>query len=155
MKTTPPASSPSCLPLLTALLFLNGCKSKDEVLYAYGTLAFLIFILITISLVALHHFHLQPWFQHARIKLRSILIPVSRIGIPIGVIMALASYNAEGRSRLGVFIGTITAVLFYCLQQWGKIDHIEKQRLYMKLAQLSFSFLVVLIFLYLGGKGLE
>ena len=141
--------------LLLVLFSLSGCKSRDDALYAYGTLAFLIFVLLVSCSVALHHWHAKPWFQNTRMKCRKFILPLSYLGIPVGVLVALGSIGSQGLSRLGIFIGTLLSVLFYSLQQWSKSDQVEKQRLYIKLVQLSFSFLVVLVFLFFGGRGLE
>jgi uncharacterized membrane protein YfcA len=141
--------------LLPLLFSLSGCKSRDDALYAYGTLAFLIYILLVFCSVAFHHWHSRQWFQNVRVKCRKFILPLSFLGIPAGILVALGSVGTQGLSRLGIFIGTLISLVFYSLQQWSKSDQVEKQRLYMKLVQLSFSFLVVLVYLYFGGRGLK
>ena len=143
------------IPPLFVILILVGCKRREELLYGYGTLAFIMFILLALTSILLHYWHTQSWFQQFRILSQKIVLPLSFIAIPIGTIMSLLHLSSKGTRRLGIFIGVVIAVLFYCLQRWAMAKDIEKQRLYTKIAQLCLSFLIVLIFLYFGGKGLK
>jgi hypothetical protein len=145
----------SLILFVVATMVMAGCKSREDILYAYGTLAFVIFILLALSSITLHHWHNLPWFQQTRVRSYKLVLPLSYIAIPVGAIVALVSLRSEGVMRLGVFIGVLISVLFHCLQQWGKTESLEKQRLYIKIVQLSASFLIVLVYLSLGGKGLK
>ena len=144
--------------LFYASLILTGCKSRDDVLYAYGTLAFIVYMVLVVSSVALHNWHSLSWFQNLRHFFRKIVRPLSCLAIPIGSIIALLSlvFSVFGStSGLGVFVGTSIVILFYSLKQWGDSDQLEKQRLYIKIAQLSLTFLIVFLFLGFGGDGIE
>jgi len=155
MKGYPIKKRLQCVAGIVLIGNLAGCSSRDEALYGYGTLAFIIFILLVGSSIALHYGHSKPMFQSLRIRSRRMIIPISFLAIPVGAAFSVYSVTQEGALRIGIFIGVLICALFYALQLWARSESIEKQRLCMKVAQLSLSFILVLIFLYLGGEGLK
>jgi uncharacterized BrkB/YihY/UPF0761 family membrane protein len=141
---------------LQCILVLSGCGfDREERLYAYGTFSFCIFVIITLMVITLDRFHGKDWFQNMRNYSRTIIVPLSYVAIPLGTVLSVMSFFNDGVKKLGVFIGVLIAVGFFCLRKWAVANEIDRQRLFLKVAQFSATVLVVLVFLYYGGEGLK
>lgn len=135
---------------------MSGCRgSRNDGLLYIGTIAFLLYLFLIGSSALIRYIHVKPWFHRFREISRIVVIPMQFIGFIGSLIMSIVGITGGGAlNRLLVFAGAILALLFFCLGQWARVESIEKQRMWLRMAQLSFTFAILLLYLRLGGEGL-
>lgn len=136
-------------------LLLAGCKpGKDEMLYAMGTYAFLLLGAAILGVIGLHYASKSSWMETVRRWLRRYLPPVCMLGILGSAYPAYLGVQTEGLGRLWLFIAVVIGLIFTGLLQWAQCEVQQKRDLWLKIVTVSASFLVALLFLVNGGKGL-
>lgn len=142
--------------LLITLLLLSqtGCGRDDEALHKLGLIAFIMFLLLSLLSYVSHIVHNYKWFGIIRNRIRVYLLPVSLVGSLVGVALGLYGFFQEGLDELYRFIGLMVASMFLFLGKWCRAEELDKQKLYMRLASLSFTASFVLYYLVRGAPGL-
>ena len=132
---------------------LSGCVSKEDQIFDFAGLVFIIFALIVISQLSFDKVLSSSIYK----KLNDFFAPVRRIvpliAILIGIIVFLFGIFLHGLNQINIFIGIIIILFGWFMKQYNREDFDDKQRSrYAKLMMLCVTFGVSLYFLMTMAK---
>lgn len=147
--------------VLTTLATLQGCTPNDEEIWGLGSLVFSIFIIL-VALNALiplaqEHKSVKVWVDKFQLLTHKVFPYLAGLALLLTIFGAGHILYNDDRTPtdLTFFLGVLTLYGIVNLKKWASEANIDKKREYIKLAGLTISFILTMLYLISGAEGLS